>query len=190
MTPLDPDACYALMRRRDPAGDGAFFVCVETTGIYCRPVCPARTPLRKNVGFVRTAGEAQALGFRACKRCRPETTPFVGAWNGTQSTVQRALALIDAGVLDGPDALPLEAFAERLGVGARHLRRLFVQHLGAAPKQIATQRRLAKAQALLAEPGRSVTDVALSAGYGSTRRFNAHYKAVHGVSPSTSRGAR
>ena len=127
---LDQEACYRAVLTRDPRFDGRFFTCVKTTGIYCRPVCPARTPKRENMRFVASAAAAEEGGFRACLRCRPETAPDMGAWRGTSNTVSRALNLIEAGGLDGGDG---EALAARVGVGEGHLPRVFRQHLGAAP---------------------------------------------------------
>src|SRR5580704_2477689 len=126
-------AHYEALRRRDPALDGIVFVGVKTTGIYCRPVCGARTPLARNVQFYRSAAAAERAGFRPCLRCRPETAPFCPAWKGTRSTVERALALIEAGALD---LNTVDRLAERLGVGPRHLSRLFTEHLHAAPLQV------------------------------------------------------
>src|SRR5690606_5907446 len=127
---LDQEACYRAVLTRDSRFDGRFFTCVKTTGSYCRPVCPARTPKRENMVFVASAAAAEEAGFRACLRCRLGTARDVGAWRGTSNTVSRALGLIEAGALDegGVDGL-----AARLGVGARHLRRVCRQHLGAAP---------------------------------------------------------
>src|SRR5215467_6922566 len=118
---LDFAAHYKAFRRRDPALDGVVFVAVRTTGVYCRPVCPARTPLAANVRFYRSAAAAERTGYRPCLRCRPETAPFCPAWKGTKTSVERALTLIAAGALDkdGVDTL-----AGRLGLGARHLSRL------------------------------------------------------------------
>src|SRR5665213_2627217 len=125
---LDHNACYRAICLRDARFDGRFFTGVKTTGIDCRPICPARTPRSENVAFYPTAAAAHEAGFRPCLRCRPETAPDLGAWRGTSNTVSRALALIEAGALDGAD---VEALAGRLGVGERQLRRLFHQHLGA-----------------------------------------------------------
>ena len=135
---LDHDACYRVICVRDARFDGRLFTAVKTTGIYCRPICPARTPRSENVVFYPTAAAAQAAGFRPCLRCRPETAPDLGAWRGASNTVPRALSLIEMGALD---AAPLEALAGRVGVGARQLRRLFAQHLGASPIAVAQTRR-------------------------------------------------
>src|SRR5471032_3228638 len=126
---LDQDACYRAVATRDTRFDGRFFTCVKTTGIYCRPVCPAKTPKRENMTFAPSAAAAEEAGFRPCLRCRPETAPDRGAWRGSSNTVNRALALIELGALDEAD---VEALANRLGGGERQLRRLFRQHLGAS----------------------------------------------------------
>lgn len=184
----DPDTCLAAMARRDAAFDGLFFTCVRTTGIYCRPVCPARPPLPKNCHFVATAAEAQAAGYRACKRCRPESAPFSPAWNGTATSVKRALGLIDTGALDGEDGpAPVEALADRLGVGERQVRRLFARHLGVSPVAVAQARRLAEAVKLIDETAMPLAEVASAAGFGSVRRFNEVFAAVHGETPRARR---
>ncbi|MBX3478371.1 MAG: DNA-3-methyladenine glycosylase 2 family protein [Brevundimonas sp.] len=186
-TGLDQDACYRAVVTRDARFDGRFFGCVKTTGIYCRPVCPARTPRRENMRFVATAAAAEEAGFRACLRCRPETAPDFsswrgwqeprgGAWRGTSNTVSRALALIEAGALDAGSA---DDLAARLGVGERHLRRLFRQHLGAAPVSVAQTRRVLLAKALIQETDLPMAQVALAAGFGSVRRFNETFQALY-----------
>src|SRR5262245_13307048 len=119
---LDNTACYRALVTRDRRFDGRLFIGVKTTGIYCRPICPARTPKRENVRFFPSAAAAQEAGFRPCLRCRPETSPDLGAWRGTSNTVSRALALIEAG---GLDEAGVQALCEHLGVGERQLRRLF-----------------------------------------------------------------
>ncbi len=178
---LDQEACYRAVLTRDVRFDGRFFGCVKTTGIYCRPVCPARTPKRENMTFVLTTAAAEEAGFRACLRCRPETAPDMGAWRGTSNTVSRALALIEAGALDEGD---VDALAGRLGVGERQLRRLFRQHLGAAPVSVAQTRRVLLAKALIQETDLSMAQVALAAGFGSVRRFNETFQALYGRAPS------
>ena len=188
MTIPTPDVCYAAMLRRDRAFDGVFFVGVTSTGIYCRPVCPARTPLQKNCTFHADAAAAVAAGFRACKRCRPESAPGSPAWAGSAASVARALALIDDGALDAGDAaVPVEALGDRLGVGARQVRRLFARHLGVSPVAVAQARRLAAAVALIDGGDMPMTEVALSAGFGSVRRFNEVFAAVHGETPAARR---
>jgi AraC family transcriptional regulator of adaptative response / DNA-3-methyladenine glycosylase II len=186
-TPLDPDVCYRALLARDARFDGRFFTCVTSTGVYCRPVCPARTPRRENVLFAESAAAAEARGFRACLRCRPETAPNMGVWRGTSSTVSRALALIESGALD--DA-PVDALAGRLGVGERHLRRLFRTHLGASPVAVAQTRRVLLAKALLHDSDLSMADVALAAGFGSVRRFNETFQALYGRPPGALRRRR
>jgi len=181
---LDQKACYRAVLTRDARFDGRFFGCVKTTGIYCRPVCPARTPKRENMVFVATAAAAEEAGFRACLRCRPETAPDMGAWLGTSNTVSRALALIEAGALDEGD---VDALAGRLGVGERHLRRLFRQHLGAAPISVAQTRRVLLAKALIHQTDLSMAQVALGSGFGSVRRFNETFQALYGRPPSALR---
>ena len=181
---LDQDACYRAVLTRDARFDGRFFGCVKTTGIYCRPVCPARTPKRENMIFVATAAAAEEAGFRACLRCRPETAPDMGAWRGTSNTVSRALALIEAGALDEGD---VDGLAGRLGVGERHLRRLFRQHLGAAPVSVAQTRRVLLAKALIHQTDLSMAEVALASGFGSVRRFNETFQALYGRPPGALR---
>src|SRR6476659_4720341 len=132
----DRDASYRAIQTRDARFDGRLFVGVTSTGIYCRPVCPARTPKMENCRFFASAAAAQEAGFRPCLRCRPETAPDLASWRGTSNTVSRALALITDGALDG-DGASVETLAERLGLGERQLRRLFHQHLGASPIAVA-----------------------------------------------------
>lgn len=187
---LDQEACYRAVLTRDPRFDGRFFSCVETTGIYCRPVCPARTPRRENIRFVLTAAAAEEAGFRACLRCRPETAPEMGAWRGTSNTVSRALALIEAGALDGETGGDVEALAGRLGVGERQLRRLFRQHLGAAPVSVAQTRGVLLAKQLIHETDLPMAEVALAAGFGSVRRFNETFQQLYSRSPSELRRRR
>lgn len=183
---LDPAACYRALEARDARFDGRFFVGVLTTGIYCRPVCPARTARRENVRFFPSAAAAQEAGFRPCLRCRPETAPEHGAWRGTSNTVSRGLALIARGELDG-DGASVERLAERLGVGERQLRRLFEQHLGASPNAVAQTRRVLFAKQLLAETALSMSDVAFASGFGSVRRFNETFQKLYGRPPSALR---
>ncbi|BDG74484.1 bifunctional transcriptional activator/DNA repair enzyme AdaA [Roseomonas fluvialis] len=172
---------------RDPAFDGRFFVCVRTTGVYCRCTCPVRLPFRRNVRFVPSAAAAEAAGFRPCLRCRPETTPFSPAWNGTLATVERAFRLIvEDGALDGEDAT-IEALAARMGMTERHLRRLFARHLGASPSAVARTARVQRAKRLLTETDLTMTEIAMSAGFGSLRRFNAAFADVYKRPPTAIR---
>ena len=184
---LDHDAQYRALLIRDPRFDGRVFVCVKTTGIYCRPICPARPPKPENIIFVQTAAAAQEAGFRSCLRCRPETAPDLGAWRGASNTVSRALALIELGALDGDD---LETLANRVGVGERQLRRLFRQHLGASPVAVAQTRRVLLAKQLIHETHLPMTEIAMAAGFGSLRRFNEVFLALYQRSPSDLRRSR
>jgi AraC family transcriptional regulator, regulatory protein of adaptative response / DNA-3-methyladenine glycosylase II len=183
---LDHDACYRAISQRDARFDGRLFVGVKTTGVYCRPVCPARTPRSQNVAFYPTAAAAQEAGFRPCLRCRPETAPDLGAWRGTSNTVSRALALIELGALDEAD---VEALANRLGVGERQLRRLFRQHLGASPIAVAQTRRVLLAKQLIHETRLPMTEIAFAAGFGSVRRFNETFQALFARPPADLRRA-
>jgi AraC family transcriptional regulator of adaptative response / DNA-3-methyladenine glycosylase II len=184
---LDRERCYAALRSRDARFDGRFFVGVRTTGIFCRPVCPARTPKLANVRFFACAAAAQADGFRPCKRCRPETSPGTPAWLGSSAIVSRALRLIGEG---GLDEAPVDAFAVRLGIGDRQLRRLFARHLGASPAEIARARRVHFARRLIDETTLPMTEVAHSAGFKSIRDFNFAVRATFGRSPRELRAAR
>ena len=177
---LDDDACYRALSARDPRLDGSLFVGVRTTGVYCRPICPARTPLRRNVTFFASATAAQEAGFRPCLRCRPESSPDLAAWRGSSSTVSRALSLIEDGALDEGD---VEALAERLGMGGRQLRRLFKAHLGASPVGVAQTRRVLLAKQLIQETRLPMGEVALAAGFGSVRRFNETFQQLYGRPP-------
>jgi len=181
----DLETCYRALQSRDTRFDGLLFVGVTSTGIYCRPVCPARTAKRENCRFFGSAAAAQEAGFRPCLRCRPETAPDLASWRGTSNTVSRALALITDGALDRE--ANVDALAERLGIGERHLRRLFVQHLGASPVAVAQTRRVLFAKQLIHETQMPMTEVALAAGFGSIRRFNETFHALFHRPPSTLR---
>jgi AraC family transcriptional regulator, regulatory protein of adaptative response / DNA-3-methyladenine glycosylase II len=185
---LDHDACYRAVSSRDARFDGRIFTGVKTTGIYCRPICPARTPKSENVVFFSTAAAAQEAGFRSCLRCRPECSPDLAIWRGTSNTVSRGLALIADGALDGDDA-SVEQLATRLGMGERQLRRLFQQHLGASPVTVAQTRRVLFAKQLIAETAMPLAHVALAAGFGSVRRFNAVFQKLYGRPPGKFRRA-
>jgi AraC family transcriptional regulator of adaptative response / DNA-3-methyladenine glycosylase II len=183
---LDPAVCYRALRSRDARFDGRFYTAVRTTGIYCRPVCPAPTPRLENCLFLPCAAAAQESGFRPCLRCRPEASPGTPAWLGSSATVSRGLKLIEAGALDeaGTDAL-----AERLGVGDRHLRRLFAQHLGASPHAVAATRRTLFAKQLIDQTPLRMAEIAFAAGFSSVRRFNDAMRAVYGRPPRALRRA-
>lgn len=178
---MDDDACYRAFQMRDARFDGRIFSGVTSTGIYCRPICPARTPKRENMRFYRSAAAAQEAGFRPCLRCRPETSPDLGSWRGTSNTVSRALGLIEAGALDNGD---VDSLAERLGVGERQLRRLFQQHVGASPVAVAQTRRVLLAKQLLHETRMPMAEVALAAGFGSVRRFNETFQQLFDRPPA------
>ncbi|MBU2502093.1 helix-turn-helix domain-containing protein [bacterium] len=184
---LDQAACYRAVCSRDPRFDGTFFTGVTTTGIYCRPVCPARTPHARNCIFFPSAAAAAAAGLRPCLRCRPETSPGSPAWQGTGAVVGRALRLIDEGALDGGG---VENLAHRLGVGGRHLRRLFTEHLGASPREVGMTRRLDLARRLLVESDLEIGRIAVAAGFGSPRRFHGAATRAWGCPPSAIRAGR
>ena len=184
---MDRIACYRAISTRDARFDGRLFVGVKTTGIYCRPICPARTPKLANVSFYPSAAAAQEAGFRPCLRCRPETSPNLALWRGTGNTVSRALALIESGGLDEAD---VEGLANRLGVGARQLRRLFRQHVGASPVAVAQTRRVLLAKQLIHETSLPMAEVALASGFNSVRRFNETFLQLFGRSPATLRRVR
>src|SRR5712692_5645568 len=145
---LDQRACDRARRSRDARFDGRFFIGVTSTGVYCRPICPARAPKDQHVRYLPSAAAAEAAGFRPCLRCRPEASPGTPAWLGTSGLVSRALRLIGDGALD---ECGVEELAERLGVGSRHLRRLFLRYLGATPVAVAQTRRLQFAKKLIDE---------------------------------------
>lgn len=178
---LDWQICSRARLSRDARFDGKFFIGVLSSGVYCRPICPARTAKEENVRYFSSAAAAAEAGFRPCLRCRPECSPGTPAWLGTPSTVSRALRLIEeSGLEDGG----VETLAEHLGVGSRHLRRLFLRHLGATPSAVAQTRRLHFAKKLIDETSLPMTQVALASGFGSVRRFNAGIRTVYHRSPT------
>jgi len=178
---LDRKICSRARLTRDARFDGKFFIGVFTSGVYCRSICPAPPAKEKNVRYFPTAAAAAEAGFRPCLRCRPECSPGTPAWLGTPNTVSRALRLIsESGLEEGG----VEALAERLGVGSRHLRRLFLQHLGATPSAVANTRRLHFAKKLIDETSLPMGDVALASGFGSVRRFNAGIRKVFDRTPT------
>jgi AraC family transcriptional regulator of adaptative response / DNA-3-methyladenine glycosylase II len=184
---LDDDLCFRATRSRDPRFDGRFFTAVITTGIYCRPICPAKASRRENLRFFAYAAAAERAGFRPCLRCRPEVAPWTPAWNGTSATVTRALRLIGEGALDDGD---VDALAARLGVTSRQVRRLFDEHVGAPPVAVAQARRVHFARTLLAETSLPITDVAFAAGFSSVRRFNAAMRSAYRMAPRAMRRGR
>src|ERR1700677_3342909 len=171
---------------RDARFDGRFFIGVTSTGIYCRPICPAPSPKPENVRYYPSAAAAAEAGFRPCLRCRPEASPGTPAWLGASSSVSRALKLIGESALDdgGVDQL-----ADRLGIGSRHLRRLFLRYLGATPVAVAQTRRVHFAKKLIDETELPMTQVALASGFGSIRRFNATFQTLYGRTPGDLRRA-
>jgi AraC family transcriptional regulator of adaptative response / DNA-3-methyladenine glycosylase II len=177
---MDTKAYDRARLARDPRFDGRFFIGVTSTGIYCRPICPAVSPKKQNIRYYPSAAAAAEAGFRPCLRCRPEASPGTPAWLGASSSVSRALKLIGESALDdgGVDQL-----AERLGIGSRHLRRLFLRYLGATPVAVAQTRRVHFAKKLIDETSLPMTQVAMAAGFGSVRRFNATFQKLYGRSP-------
>ncbi|PML78652.1 DNA-3-methyladenine glycosylase 2 family protein [Enterovibrio norvegicus] len=166
---------------RDPRFDGVFYIGVLSTGIYCRPICPAPTPKEENIRYFDSAIEASAQGFRPCLRCRPDSAPGSPAWIGKETTLKRALGLIQAGFLQ-EHAIP--ALAEKLGVTDRYLRKLFTETLGCSPKQYALYQQILFSKKLLHETHLSVTDIAFAAGFNSVRRFNDCFQLQMQLSPT------
>ena len=186
---LDADRCYRVAQSRDERFDGWFYIAVRTTGIYCRPSCPAMTPKRSNVDFYPSAAAAQQRGFRACKRCRPDAAPGSPEWDLRSDLVARAMRLIADGVIDreGVDGL-----SSRLGYSTRHLNRLLTEQLGAGPLALARSQRAQTARILIETTEMSMTDIAFAAGFGSIRQFNDTIREVFAGAPSElrSRSAR
>jgi AraC family transcriptional regulator of adaptative response / DNA-3-methyladenine glycosylase II len=178
---LDFAVCERVRYARDAAYDGRVFIAVTSTQIYCRPVCPVRQPLSKNVRYYPSAAAAEGAGFRPCLRCRPEAAPLSPAWMGVRTTVARALRLIEDGALDDGS---VEALAGRLGIGARYLARLFERHLGTTPSQVARSVRVQRAKRLLDQTTLSMTDIAAAAGFASLRSFNASFREVYRCAPT------
>lgn len=184
MTMLDFELCDTARLRRDPAYDGVFFIAVRTTHIYCRPVCKVKQPLTRNIQFFASAAAAEEAGFRPCLRCRPEAAPFCPAWNGTRTTVSRALRLIEQGVLDHSS---VEDLCARLGIGSRHLTRLFAEHLDASPARVARTLRTQRAKRLINDTTLPMLQIATQAGFRSVRAFNTAIAALYGRPPSALR---
>jgi AraC family transcriptional regulator of adaptative response / DNA-3-methyladenine glycosylase II len=169
---------------KDARFDGRFVAAVTTTGVYCKSSCSAKKPASENIVFFDTPADAEAAGFRACRKCRPDATPGSPASNGTSTTVSRALRLIEDGVLDHAN---IDALCERLGIGARQLRRLFNKHLGTSPVQVARIRRARFARRLIESTSLSMAHIAQAAGFGSVRRFNSVINEVYGCPPTALR---
>jgi AraC family transcriptional regulator of adaptative response / DNA-3-methyladenine glycosylase II len=181
---LDFDACYEAIKSRDARFDGRFFTAVSSTGIYCRPICPARTPGRTRVRFFPFAAAAEEAGYRPCRRCRPDRSPDSPDWDWRGDLIGRALRLISAGVADS-EGIP--EVANRLAVSERHLRRLFVSELGAAPGTVARTHRAQLARRLIEESTLPLSDVAMASGFSSIRRFNSTIQETFGHTPSALR---
>lgn len=184
---LDPDSCYAAVRSRDRRFDGVFFTAVRTTGIYCRPSCPARTPSRVNVDFHRSAASAQQAGYRACKRCLPDAVPGSPEWDVAGNVAGRAMRLIADGVVDREG---VQGLADRVGYSARHLGRVLVAELGAGPLALARTHRAQTARVLVETTDLGLADVAFASGFSSVRQFNETLREVYDASPGQLRGRR
>lgn len=184
---LDPERCYLAAQSRDARFDGWFYVAVRTTGIYCRPSCPAVTPKRSNVEFHRTAAAAQQRGFRACKRCRPDAAPGSPEWDLRGDVVARAMRLIGDGIVDREG---VRGLSTRLGYSERHLNRLLTTELGAGPLALARAQRAQTARVLIETTDLSMTDIAFAAGFGSVRQFNDTIREVFATAPSDLRRRR
>jgi AraC family transcriptional regulator of adaptative response / DNA-3-methyladenine glycosylase II len=172
---------------RDPRFDGKFIIAVKSTGVYCRPICPSPTPKSANVRYYASPEAAAEAGYRPCLRCRPEAAPGTPAWLGTSAVVRRALRLINDGCLDRAS---VDALAATVGVGSRHLHRLFIQHLRASPIVVAQTRRVQFAKRLIDETELPMTDIALAAGFGSLRRFNDAFQKTYARAPRDLRRLR
>ena len=181
MDELEPDRLYRALCARDARFDGLFFVAVETTGIYCRPICPARTPGRARCRFYARAAEAERAGYRACFRCRPERAPGGAPVDAAPALVRRALAAIADGALD---RVSVDGLGAELGVGARHLRRTLEAAIGVTPIELAQTRRLGLAKQLLQDTSLPITELAYAAGFASLRRFNAAFAERFGTAPT------
>jgi AraC family transcriptional regulator of adaptative response / DNA-3-methyladenine glycosylase II len=179
------EVCYRALLSRDARFDGLIYVGVRSTGVYCRPICPARTPKFENCSFFGSAAAAQDAGFRPCLRCRPEIAPELASWRGTSNTVSRALFLISEGALDGDGTV--DKLAARLGLGERQLRRLFLQHLGASPISVAQTRRVLFAKQLIHDTRMPMAAVSSAAGFGSLRRFNETFRKLFHRPPTALR---
>ena len=181
---LDQERCYRAVVSRDARFDGHFITAVRTTGIYCRPSCPATTPKRANVEFLPTAGAAQQRGYRACRRCLPDAVPGSPDWNVRADLAARAMRLISDGVVER-DGVP--GLATRLGYSERHLNRVLTAELGAGPLALARAHRAHTARLLIETTPLGMADVAFAAGFASVRQFNDTVRAVYGVAPTTLR---
>ncbi len=166
---------------RDPRFDGVFFTAVKTTGIFCRPVCPASPPKEENVEYYETASEALVSGYRPCLRCRPESAPFSPAWSGTETTVKRALSIIHQ---NGFNGIKLSELAGRLGITDRYLRKLFEQQVGVSPKAYIQHQQILFAKSLLHQTQLPINQIAYACGFNNVRRFNDAFKRISQKTPS------
>ncbi len=176
----DFDRCYRAVSSRDARFDGRFYTAVTSTGIYCRPSCPAQTPLRENTRFYSQAAAAAAAGFRACRRCRPDTAPGSREWDARGDLAARALRLVAGGAVDTEG---VSGLARRLAVSERHLHRLLVTEVGAGPLALARTRRAQTARLLIDHTALPLTDVCFAAGFASVRQFNDTMRAEFGCPP-------
>ena len=187
---IDFAECDRARLARDRTYVGRFYTGVHTTGIYCRPVCPVRPARSANVSFFPSAAAAEIAGFRPCLRCRGGSGRFSSAWIGSRATVERARRLIvEEGALDEEGAT-VERLAQRLGMGSRQLTRLFARYLQASPSEVARTARVQRAKRLLDETSLPMTEIAMRAGFGSLRRFNAVFAEIYGRPPTEIRRAR
>jgi len=187
MATTDPVLCYRAVQARDARFDGVFYTAVRTTGIYCRPSCPAVTPKAANVSFYVTAAAAHEAGFRACRRCRPDATPGSPEWNVRRDTVGRAMRLIRDGVVESDG---VRGLAQRLGYTERHVNRLLHAELGAGPLALARSERARTARILIETTDLAFTDVAFAAGFASIRQFNDTMQQVYAMTPTQMRRSR
>ena len=183
----DTEACFRAVKSRDRRFDGVFYIGVSSTGIYCRPSCPATTPLPQHVSFHRTAAAAQAAGFRACKRCLPDATPGSPEWDVAADVTGRAMRLISDGVIEREG---VEGLARRVGYTSRHLSRILSSELGAGPLALARAKRAQTARVLVETSTMTFADVAFAAGFTSIRQFNDTIREVYAASPSQLRGRK
>ncbi len=177
---------HQAYQSRDARFDGKFFLAVKTTGIYCRPICPAKTPLKKNVLFFKYAYQAANAGFRPCLRCHPDSAPGSPAWNGIGTTLTRAKRLIDNGALETGS---VESLSTQLGISDRYLRQLFNKHLGISPKAYSLFKQCEFAKNLLHQTRLPITQIALASGFNSLRRFNDCFRKQFSLTPSVVRNA-
>src|SRR6202522_1580977 len=181
---LDPEACYRAVRSRDRRFDGRFFTAVASTGIYCRPICPARTPKRENMRFYSSAAAAEGEGYRPCLRCRPGRAPGLATVDAASRLVGAAIAGIEEHAISNGKVGELAA---SLGVTDRHLRRVTAAELGVSPIELAQTQKLLLAKRLLGETSLKLTEIAFASGFGSVRRFNALFKSRYGLHPRSIR---